>query len=99
MRSGSLLVNIGRGSVVDEAALLEALDRRPLGGAVLDVFETEPLPEDSPLWAHPKVVITPHNSALADARYRRQLELFSENLGRYRRGEPLRGVVTEADLD
>jgi len=99
MRSGSLLVNIGRGSVVDEAALLEALDRGPLGGAVLDVFETEPLPEDSPLWAHPKVVITPHNSALATARYRRQLELFSENLGRYRRGEPLRGVVTEADLD
>jgi phosphoglycerate dehydrogenase-like enzyme len=99
MAPGSLLVNIGRGSVVDEAALLRALDGGGLAGAVLDVFETEPLPEDSPLWAHPKVAVTPHNSAIAGARYRRQEDLFVANLGRFVRGEPLSGVVTEHDLD
>jgi phosphoglycerate dehydrogenase-like enzyme len=99
MKQGALLVNIGRGSLVDEAALAEALDRGSIGGAILDVFETEPLPAESPLWAHPKVVVTPHNSAIARARFWREEALFSDNLGRFLRGEPLRGVVTKADLD
>jgi phosphoglycerate dehydrogenase-like enzyme len=99
MKHGALLVNIGRGSVVDEAALLDALETGPIGAAVLDVFETEPLPLESPLWDHPRVVVTPHTSALAGARYKRQEELFSDNLGRFLRGEPMRGVVTAADLD
>ena len=99
MKPGALLVNIGRGSVVDEAALLRALDNGPLGAAILDVFETEPLPTASPLWAHPKVAVTPHNSAIASALSRRQEDLFVENLSRFVGGEPLRGVVTVDDLD
>jgi phosphoglycerate dehydrogenase-like enzyme len=63
------------------------------------VFETEPLPSDSPLWDHPKVDVVPHNSALSRARVRRQVDLFVDNLGRYRRGEPVRNLVTPADLD
>ncbi len=98
MQPGALLVNIGRGSVVDEQALVAALDAGELGAAALDVFETEPLPKDSPLWAHPKVTVTPHDSANSARRVLRQFELFSENLARYARGEPLRNVVTEADL-
>ncbi len=98
MQPGALLVNIGRGSVVDENALVAALDADELGAAVLDVFETEPLPEDSPLWAHPKVTVTPHDSANSARRVRRQFELFSDNLARYEQGEPLRNVVREADL-
>lgn len=95
----ALLVNIARGSLVDEAALVRALDEGRLGAAVLDVFETEPLPSDSPLWDHPKVDVVPHNSALSRARVRRQVDLFVDNLGRYRRGEPVRNLVTPADLD
>ena len=99
LRPGALLVNVGRGSLVDESALLRALDDGTLGAAALDVFEDEPLPGDSPLWAHPKVAVTPHNSAIATARFRRQEDLFVDNLARFVKGEPLRGVVTEADLD
>jgi glyoxylate/hydroxypyruvate reductase A len=98
-KPGALLVNIGRGSIVDEGALLRALDEGRLGEAVLDVFEIEPLPADDPLWDHPKVRVVPHNSALSRARVRRQVELFVDNLGRYRRGEPLRNLVSPADLD
>jgi phosphoglycerate dehydrogenase-like enzyme len=99
MKAGAVLVNIGRGALVDEAALVRALGKGSIGAAILDVFETEPLPADSPLWANPKVTISPHNSALAGARFKRQEDLFSENLARFLRGESLRGVVTEADLD
>lgn len=98
-KAEALLVNIGRGALVDEAALVRALDAGRLGAAVLDVFETEPLPADSPLWDHPKVHVVPHNSALSRARVRRQVELFIDNLGRYRRGEPLRNLVSVSDLD
>ncbi len=99
MKPGALLVNIARGSLVDEAALLRALDTGPIGAAALDVFETEPLPRDSPLWTHPKVSITPHNSATSTGQLRRQEELFFDNLARLLADEPLRGVVTVADLD
>jgi phosphoglycerate dehydrogenase-like enzyme len=99
MPSHALLINIGRGSVVDETALLEALDAGSIAAAVLDVFATEPLPDDSPLWAHPRVRMTPHNSADGAGREDRQAALFEDNLGRYLRGEALRNLVTEADLD
>jgi glyoxylate/hydroxypyruvate reductase A len=60
MKPGALFINVGRGSIVDPAALIDALDSGPLAGAVLDVFETEPLPANDPQWAHPKILITPH---------------------------------------
>ncbi|XP_075244044.1 glyoxylate/hydroxypyruvate reductase A-like [Convolutriloba macropyga] len=58
-----VLINVGRGSIIDEASLIEALDKGWISLAILDVFENEPLPQSSPLWTHPRAVITPHNSA------------------------------------
>lgn len=99
VKPSALLVNIARGSLVDTAAVVRALDTNRLGEAVLDVLENEPLGSDDPLWSHPKVILTPHNSAFSSARLRRQAELFEDNLGRYLRGEPLENLVTRADLD
>jgi phosphoglycerate dehydrogenase-like enzyme len=97
-KPSALLVNIGRGALVDEPALLRALDEGRLARAVLDVAATEPLPADDPLWRHPKVEITPHSSALGDGRHRRAAEVFAENLRRFCSGEPLLHEVTAADL-
>lgn len=90
---GGVFVNVGRGGVVDEAALVERLRDGTLAGAALDVFEREPLPADSPLWTLPNVILSPHNAALVAAEPRRVLELFLDNLGRYLGGEPLRNQV------
>jgi len=87
---GACLLNVARGEVVDEAALIEALATGQLGGAYLDVFTTEPLPGDSPLWGLPNVIISPHNSAVAAGNERRATEgYFLPNLARMRAGEPL----------
>jgi glyoxylate/hydroxypyruvate reductase len=83
MRPGAVLVNVGRGGVVDEAALVSALREGRLRGAVLDVFATEPLPGSSPLWDMPNVLITSHTAALSRLENARIVELFSENLRRY----------------
>ncbi|MBI4506889.1 MAG: D-2-hydroxyacid dehydrogenase [Chloroflexi bacterium] len=88
---GAFVVNAGRGAVVDEAALLEALRSGHLGGAALDVFRAEPLPPDSPLWGLPNVFITPH--AAGPNVPVEVVDYFLANLERYRRGEPLVGVV------
>jgi D-2-hydroxyacid dehydrogenase (NADP+) len=93
MRPGAWFVNVGRGEVVDEAALVDALARGHVGGAGLDVFATEPLPNDSQLWAMPNVIITPHSSGVTSRSYRRSIDLFVDNFGRHARGEPLRNVV------
>jgi phosphoglycerate dehydrogenase-like enzyme len=95
----AFLVNVGRGVLVDEEALAAALEAGALSGAALDVFETEPLPADHQWWDDPRVVVTPHNSAGGLGRHARGADLFSTNLARYRRGEPLLRLVTEADLE
>jgi phosphoglycerate dehydrogenase-like enzyme len=93
MKPGALLVNVGRGELVDEAALVAVLASGHLGGAGLDVFEVEPLPPESALWSMPNVIVTPHSSGTSGAGHERACALFVENLGRYLRGEPLRNEV------
>lgn len=89
MKPTAWIVNIARGPIVDEAALAEALASGRLGGAALDTFTKEPLPADSPLWALPNVVITPHTSNSSPKVRERTLALFVENVRRYKAGEPL----------
>jgi phosphoglycerate dehydrogenase-like enzyme len=86
---GARLLNVGRGELVDEAALVDALRKGHLAGAYLDVFEVEPLPPLSPLWDLPGVILTPHNSAASRGNERRQAEAFLVNLRHWLRGEPL----------
>lgn len=89
----AIVVNVGRGATVDEAALVDALVEGRLGGAALDVFATEPLPRDSPLWRLDNVLISPHTAALSTNENQRIVELFIDNLHRWRDGRPLRNVV------
>ncbi|MFD1213201.1 D-2-hydroxyacid dehydrogenase [Arthrobacter sp. GCM10027362] len=89
MRPGTVLVNVGRGTVVDEEALLEALESGQVGYACLDVFAVEPLPADSALWSHPRVMVSPHTSALSRDENRLIAERFRDNLRRFLAGEDL----------
>lgn len=93
MRPGAMFVNVARGEVVDEPALVDALTSGHLGGAGLDVFAVEPLPADSPLWDLPNVIVTPHNSGSSDRTHRRATEIFLDNLARYVRATPLRNEI------
>ena len=93
MSPGARFVNVGRGSTVDEAALVRALEQGQVGGAALDVFEEEPLPADSPLWAMPNVVVSPHLAGDFAGWRESAVELFVGNLERYLTGKPLRNVV------
>ena len=92
-RPGALLVDVSRGGIVVEAALIAALRSGRLGGAVLDVFETEPLPPQSPLWDLPGVVVSPHCSSVDADWERRSIEAFCKNLDRWRQRRPLCNVV------
>jgi phosphoglycerate dehydrogenase-like enzyme len=87
-----VLINIARGALVDEAALVAALERGHLGGAALDVAITEPLPADHPLWRTPRTLITPHSASTVAQENTRLTELFIENLGRFSAGQPLRNL-------
>jgi phosphoglycerate dehydrogenase-like enzyme len=93
MRPGAILVNVTRGEVVDDAALVRALESGRLGGAALDVTPIEPLPAEHPLWRFDNVVMTPHTAGASQHRARRNLERFCANLHRYRAGEELIGLV------
>lgn len=95
MKPTAHLINVGRGALVDEAALVEALRDGTIRGAGLDVFEEEPLPESSPLWDMPNVLVTPHISGVNPHYNRRVTELFRDNLARFLVGEPLRNLVIE----
>ncbi len=89
MKPGAVLVNIARGGVVDETALIAALESGHLGGAALDVFEREPLPAESPLWGMDNVIISPHIAGLTSRYFDVIFDIFSTNLRRYLAGEPL----------
>ena len=93
MRPGSWLINVARGGLVDERALVRALRDGPMAGAVLDAFKEEPLPPDSPLYGAPNLIITPHTSWTSGRVLDRSIELFCDNLVRYIAGEPLINVV------
>jgi phosphoglycerate dehydrogenase-like enzyme len=89
MPSGAQLVNVARGEVVDEAALISALQSGRLAGAYLDVFAHEPLAPESPLWDMPNVIVTPHSAGFSDGNARRVVQLFLDNLGRWLKREAL----------
>ena len=90
---GAYFINVARGAVVDEAALIDALRSGRLGGAALDVFAEEPLPPSSPLWEMPNVLISPHSASTSDRENARIVDLFCDNLRRFLRGAPLRNVL------
>ena len=98
MKPTAILVNMARGGVVDEAALIETMRHGGIAGAGLDVFEQEPLPADSPLWDLPNVAITPHTTPRVPDRTGRSLETIAENVRRYRAGERLINLLTPADI-
>jgi phosphoglycerate dehydrogenase-like enzyme len=93
LKPGAILVNIGRGPVLDEDALIDALRSGRLRGAALDVFATEPLPPDSPLWELDHVILSPHTAAQSIRENERIVELFADNLRRYLAGEELRSRI------
>jgi len=94
VKPGAVLTSVGRGAVIDEDALVERLRDGTLAGAALDVFESEPLAPDSPLWELPNVIVSPHVSALSELENERIVELFVANLERFLAGEPLQKRVT-----
>ncbi len=96
MKPGAWLINVARGRLVDERALLRALREGPLGGAILDTFRDEPLMPGSPFYDLPNVIVTPHTAWSSGRVLDRSVELFAENLRRYAAGEPLLNVVDPA---
>jgi len=92
-KSSAVFINVGRGMVADQAALIDALASASIRGAVLDVFSPEPLPPDNPLWTLPNVIFSPHTAALSVRENQRIVELFCDNLRRFAAGEGLRNVV------
>ena len=90
---GAGLINVGRGEVIDEPALIDALSQGHLGGAYLDVFHTEPLPDSSPLWSLPNVIVSPHNASASAGNEARVLEVFFDNFQRWLSGDRLLNEV------
>ena len=98
LKEGSILVNVARGALIVDATLIAALDDGRLAAAVLDVFRTEPLPDDDPLWSHPKVRVTAHTSYAGNGSHQRWEQLFLDNLVRFANGKPLASEVNPRDI-
>jgi phosphoglycerate dehydrogenase-like enzyme len=94
MKPDSFLVNIGRGELIDQEALIEALRDKRIGGAGLDVTTPEPLPEDNPLWELPNVIITQHSSGISNENDSKRVNIFIDNLNRYLNNEVLKNIVS-----
>jgi phosphoglycerate dehydrogenase-like enzyme len=92
-KRGAWLVNVARGALIDDRALLRAVREGPLGGAILDAFRDEPLPSDSPFYGHANVIVTPHTSWSSGRVLDRSIELFCQNVERFRTGQPLLNLV------
>jgi phosphoglycerate dehydrogenase-like enzyme len=95
-KPGSLLVNVGRGSAVDEAAVLDAVAAGPLAYAILDVTAVEPLPASSPLWGSPRILLLQHTGGRHPGETHRKLDVFLDNFRRLERGDPLHNVINPA---
>ncbi len=95
-KRGALLINVTRGEVMDEDALIDALRSGQLGGAGLDVAPREPLPVDSPLWQMPNVIMTPHTAGASQFRVQRNLDRFITNLRNFAQGRPLEGMIDKS---
>jgi len=93
MKPSSYLINVSRGPLIDDAALIAALRQKKIAGAALDVFSEEPLPADSPYWSLENCLVTPHTAAITDRMWERHYALFTDNLRHYMAGQPLRGIV------
>ena len=93
MKETAFFLNVGRGTLVDTPALIQALEQKQIAGAALDVAEKEPLPPEHPLWSAPNLLITPHLSAASDQLWLRQRDLLFENMDRWFSGQPLINVV------
>jgi len=93
MREDAYLINVARGPIVDESALVSALDSGTIAGGAFDVFETEPLPEESPLWDFEDVIVTPHRGSATNRYHEDIADLVAENVRRFRSGEPLKNRV------
>ncbi|MGE0769581.1 MAG: NAD(P)-dependent oxidoreductase [Hyphomicrobiaceae bacterium] len=98
LKPGSTLVNIARGALIDDAAMIASLDEGRLATAILDVFHEEPMPADNPLWSHPKVRLTSHTSFAGSGVRGRWDELFLENIARFARGQPLLNEFNPRDF-
>jgi phosphoglycerate dehydrogenase-like enzyme len=96
MKPGAYLINVARGGLVDQEALIEALESDKLAGAGLDATDPEPLPQDNPIWLMPNVILTPHTSASSPTNDARRFEIFTGNLRLYLAGEPL---INQVDFD
>lgn len=96
MKQSAVIIDVSRGGVIDETALLDALDQGRIRGAALDVFSIEPLPADHALWGYDNVIITPHCSSVYEGWDLKSVDMFADNLSRYRRGEALDNIVSPA---